>query len=121
MRLPIGLQNFTELRNDGYIYVDKTDYIYNLIHTGKVYFLSRPRRFDKSLLISTMKAYWQGKRELFENLKIAKLKENDWLLHPVFHFDFDGGFYSGNHTGLESVLNEQLSEWEKEYKIKLMR
>ena len=114
-KLPIGLQDFVGLRNDGYIYVDKTDYIYNLIHTGKVYFLSRPRRFGKSLLISTMKAYWQGKRELFKNLKIAKLKENDWFSHPIFHFDFNGANYQKCSSVLEKVLNNLLTDWEAIY------
>ena len=117
-KLPIGIQGFEKLITKDFIYVDKTEYIYQLIQQSTPIFLSRPRRFGKSLLISTMKAYWQGKKELFKNLKIAKLKENDWLTYPVFHFDFDGGFYSENRTGLESRLNEHLCFWEKEYGIK---
>lgn len=119
-KLPIGIQGFAGLRNDGYIYVDKTDYIYKLRHNGKLYFLSRPRRFGKSLLLSTMKAYWQGKKELLSNLKIAELEEDNpaaWLPNPVFHFDFNGGIYSESFTGLESRLNEHLRNWENEYNI----
>ena len=74
-KLPIGIQDFPSLKKDDYLYVDKTEYIYNLINTGKYYFLSRPRRFGKSLLTSTMAAYWEGKKELFTNLKIAELEQ----------------------------------------------
>ena len=76
-KLPIGIQDFPSLKKDDYLYVDKTEYIYNLINTGKYYFLSRPRRFGKSLLTSTMAAYWEGKKELFEGLKIAALSMVD--------------------------------------------
>ena len=85
-KLPIGVQDFATIRNDGYLYVDKTDLIYNLANEGKTYFLSRPRRFGKSLLISTMHAYFAGKHELFEGLKIAAL-EQDWIQYPVIHLD----------------------------------
>lgn len=67
-KYPIGLQDFSGLRRDGYIYIDKTSYIYLLAHTGKQYFLSRPRRFGKSLFLSTLRAYWEGKKDLFEGL-----------------------------------------------------
>ena len=83
---PIGIQNFESLRQDGYIYVDKTELIYQLVKTGRYYFLSRPRRFGKSLLISTLEAYFLGKKELFEGLAIEKL-EKDWLEYPVLHLD----------------------------------
>ena len=76
-KLPVGIQGFEGLRNDGYVYVDKTEYIYRLAHEGKPYFLSRPRRFGKSLLLSTMKAYWEGKKELFSGLAIEKLEEGN--------------------------------------------
>ena len=75
---PIGVQNFESLRNDGYFYIDKTALVYQLVKTGSYYFLSRPRRFGKSLLISTLEAYFQGKRELFEGLAMEKL-EKDWI------------------------------------------
>lgn len=69
-KLPVGIQGFIGLRKDGYVYVDKTGYIYKLVHSGKEYFLSRPRRFGKSLLLSAIKAYWEGNRELFTGLQI---------------------------------------------------
>lgn len=72
---PIGIQNFESLRKDGYYYVDKTEIIYNLAKTGRYYFLSRPRRFGKSLLISTLEAYFQGKKELFTGLAMEKLEK----------------------------------------------
>ena len=85
---PIGVQNFENLRNDGYFYIDKTAIIYQLVKTGRYYFMSRPRRFGKSLLISTLEAYFQGKRELFEGLAMEKL-EKDWITYPVLHLDLN--------------------------------
>ncbi len=76
-KLPIGIQSFEKLRGEGFIYVDKTEYIYKLVQGGAPYFLSRPRRFGKSLLLSTMKAYFEGKRELFTGLKIEELTKDD--------------------------------------------
>lgn len=78
MKYPIGIQSFAHIREDGFVYVDKTDMVYNLVKTGKVYFLSRPRRFGKSLLVSTLACYFQGRKELFDGLAIADL-EKDWL------------------------------------------
>ena len=86
-RYPVGIQTFSEVRESGYLYVDKTRYIYDLAHdSGKAYFLSRPRRFGKSLLLSTMQAYFEGRRELFEGLVIAEL-ETEWESHPVIRLD----------------------------------
>lgn len=76
-KLPIGIQNFESLRKDGYLYVDKTRLVYRMVNEGRYYFLSRPRRFGKSLLLSTIKAYLEGKKELFEGLAIEQL-EKDW-------------------------------------------
>ena len=118
-KLPIGIQGFEGLRKDGYIYVDKTEYIYRLAHEGKTYFLSRPRRFGKSLLLSTMKAYWEGKKELFEGLAIEKLEADNpdsWQKYPVFYFDFNGENYL-DHGALERKLAFQLSLWEEDYGI----
>ena len=115
-KLPLGLQDFEGLRKDGYIYVDKTEYIYQLVHEGKPYFLSRPRRFGKSLLLSTMKAYWEGKKELFDGLRIEKLEENHpdaWKEYPVFLFDFNGEEYED--VSIEEMLDQHLSEWEEIY------
>ena len=91
-KLPIGVQDFENLRSEGFIYIDKTRYIYDLAHYGKAYFLSRPRRFGKSLLLSTMRAYFEGKRELFRGLKIEELKGDGgdaWIQYPVFYFDLN--------------------------------
>lgn len=76
-KLPLGIQSFEGLRKDGYTYVDKTGTIFDLVHGGTPYFLSQPRRFGKSLLLSTMKAYWEGKKELFAGLRIEKLEEGE--------------------------------------------
>ena len=89
MKYPIGIQDFGKIRDDGYVYLDKTDLIYDLVHNGNIYFLSRPRRFGKSLLISTLECYFQGKKELFKGLAIEQL-EKEWKQYPVFHIDFNG-------------------------------
>lgn len=116
-KLPIGVQGFEKLRREGYLYIDKTEYIYELAHSGSQYFLSRPRRFGKSLFLSTLRAYWEGKKELFEGLEIEKLEESNpeaWQPYPVFYFDFNGKNYQAE-TALENVLDEQLATWEKIY------
>ena len=88
---PIGMQTFSEIREEDFLYVDKTEYIYRMTHTsGKYFFLSRPRRFGKSLLVSTMQGYFEGKKELFKGLAIEKL-EKDWTEYPVLHFSLAGG------------------------------
>ncbi len=89
MKYPVGIQTFEKIIAGGFVYVDKTDLIYSLVKEGQIYFLSRPRRFGKSLLLSTLRAYFEGKKELFAGLKIDAL-EHDWHVHPVFHFDFNG-------------------------------
>lgn len=114
MKYPIGIQNFEKIRNDGYVYVDKTALIYRLADTGSYYFLSRPRRFGKSLLISTMEAYFSGKRELFKGLAIEKL-EKEWAKHPVLHLDLNTAKYSEGPDSLEKILNDSLSGWEHIY------
>ena len=85
-KLPIGIQTFEDIRNDGYLYVDKTALMWTMANTGKPFFLSRPRRFGKSLLISTFEAYFKGRRELFTGLDVEKL-ETKWEVHPVLHID----------------------------------
>ncbi|MDR2362383.1 MAG: AAA family ATPase, partial [Prevotellaceae bacterium] len=89
-KLPIGIQDFEDLRTNNYLYVDKTAYIYQLATSGKPYFLSRPRRFGKSLFLSTLKAYFLGKKELFDGLAIAEL-EKEWVEYPVIYIDFNLG------------------------------
>ena len=113
MKYPIGIQTFSQLREDGYVYVDKTALIYQLVSTGKIYFLSRPRRFGKSLMLSTLEAYYQGRKELFEGLAIAEL-EKDWHRYPVFHIDFNGNNFTREGV-LEKVIEEYLSNWEDVY------
>ena len=115
-KLPIGIQGFEKLRTDGFMYVDKTEYIYQLVHDNVPYFLSRPRRFGKSLLLSAMKAYWEGKRELFSGLAIEKLEKDNpdaWKPYPVFYFDFNGENYE--NVSIEEVLDQHLSDWEEIY------
>ncbi|MDR1097844.1 MAG: ATP-binding protein [Tannerella sp.] len=112
-KLPVGIQDFEDLRTNDYLYVDKTEYVYRLSTQGKPYFLSRPRRFGKSLFLSTLKAYFEGKRELFEGLKIAGL-EKDWIKYPVIYLDFNASEYSDVQT-LEMVLDYLLKEYEEEY------
>lgn len=107
---PIGIQNFEKIREDGYFYVDKTAWIYQLVKTGSYYFLSRPRRFGKSLLISTLEAYFQGKKELFEGLAMEKL-EKDWIKYPILHIDLNTQKYDTPES-LEDKLNGVLYEWE---------
>ena len=113
MKYPIGIQSFDQIIEDGYVYIDKTDLIYQLVKGGKIYFLSRPRRFGKSLLVSTLKCYFQGRKELFKGLAIDKL-ETDWAEYPVFHIDFNVGDFTlpGN---LEARIEETMAAWEKQY------
>jgi len=112
-RYPIGIQNFEDLRNNNCVYVDKTELIYRLTHSDKVYFLSRPRRFGKSLLVSTLEAYFQGKKHLFEGLAMERL-ETEWTEYPVLHMDFSKSKYT-DADKLREVLNIQISRWEKIY------
>ena len=113
MKYPIGIQNFGEVRRDGYVYVDKTALMHKLVAEGKYYFLSRPRRFGKSLLLSTLEAYFQGEKELFEGLAVAKL-EDKWERHPIFHLDLNTEKYD-TVEALENKLNLALSNWEAKY------
>ena len=110
---PIGIQNFEKMRKGGYFYVDKTALVYRLVKTGSYYFLSRPRRFGKSLLISTLEAYFQGKKELFEGLAMEKL-EKDWIKRPVLHIDLNIGKYD-TPDSLDKQLEKAVTEWEQLY------
>ena len=113
MLYPIGIQDFEKFRKDGFVYVDKTDLIFQMAQKGGYYFLSRPRRFGKSLLVSTMEAYFSGKKELFGGLAIADL-EKDWIRYPVLRIDLSGEDYSQNGS-LGVVLSRQLKRWEDLY------
>ena len=115
MLYPIGIQSFEDIRRGGYVYVDKTELIYKLAATGKYYFLSRPRRFGKSLLVSTMEAYFQGKKELFEGLAIASL-EKDWTEYPVLHFDLSGASYT-DMEALNDKIGRQLDTLESRFGV----
>lgn len=113
MIYPIGRQNFENLRNDGYVYVDKTALIYKLVKEGCVYFLSRPRRFGKSLLLSTLEAYFTGKKHLFKGLAIEEL-EKEWNTYPVLHLDLNAKKFDRKQD-LEEILNAQLHYYEEQY------
>ena len=112
-KLPAGIQDFEDLRTTGNLYVDKTAYVYQLANFGKHYFLSRPRRFGKSLFLSTLKEYFLGKKELFEGLAIAEL-EKEWIQYPVFHIDMSVEPYL-NLDSLYSALNTNLKFLEKQW------
>lgn len=112
---PIGIQDFEQLIKNNYYYVDKTSLVYELTHTSRFYFLSRPRRFGKSLLVSTLKCYFEGRRELFTGLAIERL-EKDWKKHPVFLMSFAINKYD-SLKALQSTLNSQFNEWESEWQV----
>ena len=112
-KLPIGIQTFEEIRKENYLYVDKTAMVYQLANVGKPYFLSRPRRFGKSLLISTFEAYFQGRKDLFEGLAIEKL-ETEWKEYPVLHLDLNAKKYETSDD-LTAMLNQYLEKWEQKY------
>ena len=100
---PVGIQNFEKIRSGNYCYIDKTELIYKLVKSGQYYFLSRPRRFGKSLLISTLEAYFQGKKELFEGLAMDTL-ETEWTEYPILHLDLNAQKYDTPES-LYSILN----------------
>ena len=106
MKYPIGIQDFDKIIKDGYAYVDKTALVYRLVTEGSIYFLSRPRRFGKSLLVSTLENYFLGKKELFKGLAIDSL-EKEWVQYPVFHIDFNGG----NFTKPEVLPERRGEKW----------
>jgi hypothetical protein len=114
-KLPIGIQDFEYLRTNNFLYVDKTQYVYHLAHYGKPYFLGRPRRFGKSLFLSTLKAYFEGKKELFEGLKIAEL-EKEWTEYPIIYLDFNRDSYPNIdffYKSLDTNLSIHEEKWGK--------
>ena len=113
MKYPIGIQDFEDLQRNGYAYVDKTNFVYKLADEGKYYFLSRPRRFGKSLFLSTLEAYFQGKKELFEGLAIYDL-ETEWKKYPIFYIDLNTANFREKDS-LYTVLNDYLTTWECKY------
>lgn len=112
-KYPIGIQTFSNIIEEGYVYVDKTALVYKLANEGKYYFLSRPRRFGKSLLVTTLKSYFEGRKDLFEGLAISKL-EKDWTAHPVLHFDLNAANYI-DVEALQSIISYQLGYYEDIY------
>ena len=123
-KLPIGIQSFKDLREKGFLYVDKTEYLFRLINNSKVYFLSRPRRFGKSLFLSTLAAYFLGQKELFKDLYIEQAEEEQavreqrsaWLEYPVLYLDFNTKNYS-NEQALTAILNAHLRDWEETFAL----
>ena len=116
-RYPVGTQTFSVLRENGFLYIDKTEYVYRMTHSDSNYlFLSRPRRFGKSLLVSTLHSYFEGRRELFQGLAIEKL-ETEWNRHPVLHFDMSMAKHVDKEQ-LESMLDFQLRAYETQYALK---
>ena len=114
-RCPVGIQTFSEIRKGDYLYVDKTDLVHRITHTYKYVFLSRPRRFGKSLLTSTLHSYFEGRKELFQGLAVEGL-ETEWTQHPVLHFDMSLGKHLDKEA-LERYLGSLLGPYEKEYSI----
>jgi hypothetical protein len=112
-KLPIGIQDFEKLRTEGFVYVDKTEYLYQLASVNRPYFLGRPRRFGKSLFLSTLKAFFLGKKNLFEGLAVAEA-EKDWLEYPVFHIDYNVGIIT-NGVSLKKRLNVVLANFENQW------
>ena len=114
-RLPVGIQTFSEIKNLDMLYVDKTEYIWNMINLSKYIFLSRPRRFGKSLLVSTLQAYFEGKKELFKGLAMERL-EKEWVEYPVLRFSMASGKHMEKDQ-LERYLGNRLAEYEGQYGI----
>lgn len=114
-KLPIGIQSFEKLRSEGFLYVDKTALVFRLAQAGAPCFLSRPRRFGKSLLLSTFEAYFKGKKELFKGLAIEQLEQN-WFEYPVLHLDLNAEKYDSKER-LEKMLEFQLARWETQYGV----
>ena len=113
MKYPIGIQTFSEIINKGYLYFDKTALVHKLANDSKYYFLSRPRRFGKSLLVTTLEAYFQGRKELFEGLAISKL-ETEWKQYPVLHIDLNAADYRSEEA-LISIIDRHIRQFETIY------
>ena len=123
-KLPLGVQSFKDLREKDFLYVDKTEFLFRLVNSSKVYFLSRPRRFGKSLFLSTLAAYFRGQKELFKDLYLEKAEEEQsiqenrgaWQAYPVLYLDFNTKNYN-DEQALVDILNLHLNEWEAQYDI----
>ena len=123
-KLPLGVQSFEKLRRDGYLYIDKTSFLWQLVQVSSPYFLSRPRRFGKSLFLSTLAAYFRGQKELFKDLYLEKAEEEQaaqenrspWQAYPVLYLDFNTKNYI-DEQALVDILNLHLNEWEAQYAV----
>lgn len=115
IKYPVGIQTFEKIIKDGYVYVDKTEFVYELVSSGQYYFLARPRRFGKSLLLSTIQAYFEGKKDLFQGLAISGLEE-DWIEYPVIRLDLSA-YNPWQERHIEMILDTQLSRYEDRYAI----
>ena len=117
LKYPVDTASFQRIREEGYLYVDKTEYVYQLVRSGTFYFLGRPRRFGKSLLLSTLAAYFEGRRDLFHGLAIDRLQPEPWEEYPVLRLDLSAeAFTSGESVG--HILDDALSVWEERFGIK---
>src|SRR5574344_2924296 len=114
IKYPIGIQSFAQIVSDGWLYVDKTALIHQMVTTSKICFLSRPRRFGKSLLVSTLECYFKAQKDLFKGLAMEKL-EQDWIEYPVFKIDFNGVNFAEEGKLNDTLINYYLAEWEKTY------
>ena len=113
---PIGIQTFSKIREGNYLYIDKTEYVYRMTHSASSYmFLSRPRRFGKSLLTSTLHSYFSGRKDLFHGLAMEKL-EKEWTEYPVLHFDMSMAKHM-DKGGLERLLDFMLAEYERTFAV----
>ncbi|MGP1416133.1 MAG: AAA family ATPase, partial [Treponema sp.] len=118
--MPIGIQSFSSMIEGNYVYVDKTQFISKLEILGRAYFLTRPRRFGKSLFISTLQAYFEGRKELFKGLAIEKIKAEraeEWQSYPILKLDLNAQKYT-KEEDLTTILNDNVKEWEGKYNIK---
>ncbi|MDR1898212.1 MAG: AAA family ATPase, partial [Prevotellaceae bacterium] len=113
-KLPIGVQDFASIREDGYLYIDKTAHIEKLLSSGKPYFLARPRRFGKSLFLSTLKYYFMGRKDLFQGLTVDKY-EKDWIEYPMFYIDLNTSGYYNDVDELKSILNTMIGRFEDQW------
>ncbi len=114
-KLPVGIQSFEDIRTNDYVYVDKTDYIYEMVSTGKTYFLSRPRRFGKSLMVSALQAFFSGRSDLFHDLALENSMD-DWIEYPIFKIDFAGGMFM-EAGGLADAIDNSMKSCARGYGI----
>lgn len=115
---PIGIQNFEKIIRNGYLYIDKTEFVYDLVRKSGYYFLNRPRRFGKSLLLSTLEAFFLGKRELFKGLAIDRHADVEWMRYPVLHLDLNAQDYTREDGSLYNQLDKYMQSWETAYEVK---